>query len=61
MIETDEERKRINVTLSKDVHKVGLRLAKEDKRDFSHFIEVLIEREEKRLAMERSAKEEAAA
>jgi hypothetical protein len=37
------ERKRVTVTLPKSVHDMAKQLAKEDRRDLSHFVEVLIE------------------
>ena len=47
-----EPRKRISLTLPNSAHEAGVRLAQQGKRDFSHFIEVLIENEEQRRLAE---------
>lgn len=42
--EHTEERKRVTITLPERVHEMGKLLASRDRRDFSHFIEVLVEK-----------------
>lgn len=41
--DTESNRKRVTITLPEDIHAKGQILAKQDRRDFSYFIEVLIE------------------
>jgi hypothetical protein len=44
----ENKRKRVNISLDPQVYQEGLVLAAEDRRDFSHFLEVLIEKHAQR-------------
>lgn len=44
----ESDRKRLTITLDPEVHKIGVSMAKNDGRDFSHQVEALIKAEYQR-------------
>lgn len=50
-----DRKKRINVSLKPDVWRKGQRLAKKEGRTFSNQVEALIDREHKRVVIQKEA------